>query len=96
MPKDIIQALAAQELYKRDWRFHGELKIWLKPRTQQEMLQGHPTVQFLSFDPKAFETRLFNPPMPARANLLAGIVPEEEIRVKLPPASGAASLSDNA
>lgn len=83
MPKDIFQALAAQELYKRDWRYHGELKIWLKPRTQQEIMQAHPTVQFLYFDTKSFETRLFNAPQ-FRGNLLAGIVPEEEIRVRGP------------
>ncbi len=83
MPKDIFQALAAQELYKRDWRYHGELKVWLKPRTQQELLQGHPTVQFLYFDIKSFETRLFNAQIRG-GNLLAGIIPEEEIRVRGP------------
>lgn len=82
MPKDIFQALAAQELYKRDWRYHGELKIWLKPRSQQELMQAHPTVQFLYFDVKSFETRLFNAQI--RGNLLAGIIPEEEIRVRGP------------
>ncbi|TMW60045.1 hypothetical protein Poli38472_000087 [Pythium oligandrum] len=30
MPKDVLQAYAAQELYSRDWRYHTELKIWLK------------------------------------------------------------------
>lgn len=30
MPKDVLQAYAAQELYAREWRYHGELKMWLK------------------------------------------------------------------
>lgn len=30
MPKDVLQAYAAQELYGREWRYHSELKIWLK------------------------------------------------------------------
>jgi len=30
MPKDVLQAYAAQELYAREWRYHGELKLWLK------------------------------------------------------------------
>ncbi|OWZ20479.1 hypothetical protein PHMEG_0005094 [Phytophthora megakarya] len=30
MPKDILQAYAAQELYSREWRYHAELKTWLK------------------------------------------------------------------
>lgn len=33
MPKDVLQAYAAQELYSRDWRYHVELKIWLKRAT---------------------------------------------------------------
>lgn len=33
MPKDVLQAYAAQELHSRDWRYHGELKIWLKRAT---------------------------------------------------------------
>jgi CCR4-NOT transcription complex subunit 2 len=90
MPRDVFQALAAQELYKRDWRYHGELKIWLKPRTPQEIMQAHSTVQFFYFDAKTFETRLFNPPN--RSNLLAGIIPEEEIRVKVP----SSTMSDSA
>jgi hypothetical protein len=45
-------------------------------------MQAHPTVQFLYFDVKSFETRLFNAQI--RGNLLAGIIPEEEIRVRGP------------
>lgn len=30
MPKDIVQAYAAQELYARGWRYHSERSIWLK------------------------------------------------------------------
>lgn len=30
MPKDVLQAYAAQELYSREWRYHAELKTWLK------------------------------------------------------------------
>lgn len=33
MPKDALQAYAAQELHGRDWRYHGDLKIWLKRAT---------------------------------------------------------------
>lgn len=82
LPKDVLQALAAQELYKRDWRYHSELMIWLKPRAQQDMMQAHPNIQFVYFDTKSWETRSFNAPV--RGNLVAGIVPEEEIRVKIP------------
>ncbi|KAF2395712.1 hypothetical protein EJ06DRAFT_585673 [Trichodelitschia bisporula] len=32
-PRDILQELAAQELYKRDWRWHKELKQWMMKDT---------------------------------------------------------------
>lgn len=85
MPKDVFQSLAALELYRREWRYHGELKVWLKQRTQQEMLQAHPQVQFVYFDPKSFEARLFN--ATGRGNLSAGIVSEEDIRARISPAA---------
>ena len=28
MPKDTLQVYAAKELYKREWRYHKELKLW--------------------------------------------------------------------
>ena len=30
MPRDILQAYAAQELYAREWRYHPELKLWFR------------------------------------------------------------------
>ena len=62
MPRDIIQAFSSQELYRRDWRYHAELRIWLKPRSPQEMMQGHPGVQFVYFDVNTWEARLFTTP----------------------------------
>lgn len=94
MPKDVFQSLAALELYRREWRYHGELKVWLKQRTQQEMLQAHPQVQFVYFDPKSFEARLFN--AAGRGNLSAGIVSEDEIRARISPAALASVTSGNA
>ena len=84
MPKDILQACAAQELYRRDWRYHGELKVWLKARTQQELMQSHPSVQFLFFDSTAWETRLYTAP---KGNVAAGLLSEEDVRVKAPQPS---------
>mmetsp|Transcript_29896 Transcript_29896/g.50012 ORF Transcript_29896/g.50012 Transcript_29896/m.50012 type:complete len:450 (+) Transcript_29896:240-1589(+) len=83
MPRDILQACAAQELYRRDWRFHRDLKIWLKPRTQHELMQSHPSVMFSFFDCQSWETRLFTD---ARGpSVVASLLSEEEVRVKVPP-----------
>lgn len=30
MPRDVLQAYAAQELYAREWRYHRDLKLWFK------------------------------------------------------------------
>lgn len=81
MPRDILQAFAAQELYRRDWKYHGELRIWVKSHTRPDLMQQTP--QFVYFDAKAWEQKYLNPAQ-LRGNLLAGLLPEEEIRVKVP------------
>lgn len=35
MPRDILQAYAAQELYSREWKYHTELKAWFKKDSGQ-------------------------------------------------------------
>ena len=82
MPRDLLQATAAQELYRREWRYHGELKVWLKARGQQELLQGQPSVPFVYFDVSTWEAKLFTAAF--RGNLVAGLLSEEEVRVKAP------------
>jgi len=89
MPRDILQAFAAQELYRRDWRYHGELRLWLKPRTPQELMLGHPNVQFVYWDTTEWQARLFTTAF--RGNIAAGLLTEEEIRVK-PQGQGTAPL----
>jgi hypothetical protein len=82
MPKDIMQALAAQELYRREWRYHGELKIWLKARSPQDLMQSHPTIPFIFFDTATWATQLFTTSF--RGNIAAGLLTEEDVRVKVP------------
>ena len=36
LPKDVLQAYAAQELYTREWRYHAESKLWFKRATPSE------------------------------------------------------------
>jgi len=79
-PKDILQACAAHELYRREWKYHGELKLWLKARSAQELMQGQPSVQFLFFDVGTWEPRLFTSAF--RGNLLQGLLGEEEVRAE--------------
>ena len=82
MPKDLLQACAAQELYRRDWRYHGELRLWMKLRTQHELMQLQVNIQFLYFDVSGWEARLFTTQF--RGNIMTGFLTEDEIRVKVP------------
>jgi CCR4-NOT transcription complex subunit 2 len=83
LPKDVLQAYAAQELYSREWRYHGELKLWFKRAGPSDGLanstSGSP--QFLYFDINSCERRLFNGSM---QNITNGFLPEDEVRVKFP------------
>ncbi|TDH69547.1 hypothetical protein CCR75_005008 [Bremia lactucae] len=120
MPKDVLQAYAAQELYSRDWRYHANLKTWFKrasssdaallngngsastggstngspkagsgsgsigsigsaPSSNAGQLNASTTLQFLYFDIATWERRVFTGNI---NSLSAGLVSEEDIRVK--------------
>jgi len=83
MPRDILQAYAAQELYNREWRYHKELQMWFHRHT--EAVGGvKPTPgQFVVFDTAAWEKRVYNPPAGQSASgLTAGFLTPEEAKVK--------------
>lgn len=81
MPRDVLQTSASLELHRRDWRYHAELRVWLKARSPQELMQGQPNVQYVFFDASAWEARLFTGN--ARAPLANGFLTEEDLRVKV-------------
>jgi CCR4-NOT transcription complex subunit 2 len=56
MPRDIMQAYAAQELYRREYRFHTELKIWMKAAPVNPNVPV-PTAPFVFFDISLWEQR---------------------------------------
>lgn len=78
MPRDAMQAIAAQELYRREWKYHNDLRLWLKLRTQQEILQSHSNVPFVYFDITSWEPKLFTTSY--RGNILVGFLSEEDIK----------------
>lgn len=80
LPRDVLQVTAAQELHRRDWRYHAEMKLWLKPRTPQEQMQSHPSVQYVYFDPNVWEARLFT--TNTRNPLATGFLTEDDLRGK--------------
>lgn len=83
LPKDVLQAYAAQELYTREWRYHGELKLWFKRATSSDGITiSSATPQYLYFDINSWERRLFNGNM--NQNVTSGFLSEEDVRVKFP------------
>ena len=93
LPKDIVQALAGQELCRREWKFHTDLKVWIKARSQQEQQQNHPGVQFIYFDLNGWDIKPFNAAAiksvsngvvdPATINMTTSLLAEEDVRVAL-------------
>lgn len=80
LPKDVLQAYSAQELYAREWRYHSELKLWFKRAHPSDGLAAAPagSTQNLYFDINSWERRVFN----GNVNIASGFLPEDEVRVK--------------
>jgi CCR4-NOT transcription complex subunit 2 len=91
MPRDILQAYAAQELHAREWRYHRDHKAWFKlqaggaPGGAAGGKVGGPPAggaqQWVYWDLGAWESRPYSGPTQA---LVAGFLAEEEVRVRLP------------
>lgn len=58
MPKDVLQAYAAQELYNREWQYHQDLKLWFKRGSPADGLAVNSN-QFIYFDINSWECRIF-------------------------------------
>lgn len=83
MPNDTFQAYATQELYKREWQFHEEHKLWFRRANPGELSAQATGSEQIFFDINVWEQRLFNGN--AQANL-GGLLSEDEIGLKqLPP-----------
>ncbi|KAJ9476646.1 General negative regulator of transcription subunit 2 [Pseudozyma hubeiensis] len=57
-PRDVLQEVAAQELYARNWRYHKELHVWLTKEQGTEPTQKTPTYErgtYVFFDPTVWE-----------------------------------------
>lgn len=58
MTKDTLQVYAAKELYKRDWRYHKELKLWFCRNTDKDNKNGSET-QYMYFDVTTWEKKVY-------------------------------------
>lgn len=66
MPRDQLQTAAALELYRRDWWYHTDLKLWMKLRTPQSTDSAGSAAaavsqqQFVYFDVTTWEARIYS------------------------------------
>jgi len=103
MPKDVLQAYSAQELYNRDWQYHQDLKLWFKRGSTTDGLSTT-TNQYIYFDINSWECRLFSSPhvgslqqrpilinqlrwRPSIENIASGLLREDDVRVKFATSS---------
>ncbi|GAA6014303.1 hypothetical protein JCM10207_005414 [Rhodosporidiobolus poonsookiae] len=57
-PRDAMQEMAAHELYKHNWRYHKELRLWLTKEAGTEPVQKTATFErgsYIFFDPVLWE-----------------------------------------
>ncbi|KAM0751322.1 hypothetical protein T439DRAFT_325465 [Meredithblackwellia eburnea MCA 4105] len=57
-PRDVLQELAAVELYKHNWRYHKELRLWLTKEVGTEATQKTQSYErgsYIFFDPSLWE-----------------------------------------
>jgi NOT2 / NOT3 / NOT5 family len=96
MPRDVLQAYAAQELYNREWRFHRDTKLWFRKESMTvapaagsaAAAAAAGTSEYVYWDVSVWEKRPFAGPLPA---LVAGFLPEEEVRIRPPTAAAPAA-----
>lgn len=72
MPRDMLQAYAAAELYNRGWKYHRDLKTWLILQEDD----GQP--RWVCFNPNSWEKQVYHQPVDT-TNFLT----EDDVRVKI-------------
>ena len=75
MPKDVLQILAAEELYNKKWMYHKDLKLWFT--CNPETMQGYERTGYIYFDLKSWEKRPFKE---ANQSFIQGLMKEEELK----------------
>lgn len=98
LPKDVLQAYAAQELYTREWRYHVESKLWFKRATANSASEttgggNSGSTNNSSSSPAVvpgqfiyFDINTWERRMygNVNTNIAGGFLPEDDVRVKFP------------
>ena len=75
MPRDQLQTAAAVELYRREWWFHSDLRLWMKMRaaTAENGTPASNQQQFVFFDVSTWEARIYSGNSLRTSGFLTGI-----------------------
>mmetsp|Transcript_18943 Transcript_18943/g.54586 ORF Transcript_18943/g.54586 Transcript_18943/m.54586 type:complete len:456 (+) Transcript_18943:244-1611(+) len=81
MPKDALQAYAAQELHNREWRYHVEHQLWFKRAVPGDGIDlGDGSPKYIYFDYRSWDRRHFTGSI---QDLAQGFLAEDDVRVRL-------------
>mmetsp|Transcript_30360 Transcript_30360/g.99140 ORF Transcript_30360/g.99140 Transcript_30360/m.99140 type:complete len:311 (-) Transcript_30360:560-1492(-) len=89
MPSDLFQTMAAQELYRRKWRYHTRLKLWFADAADVETGESVPAGTPVVFDLQRWAVRRYSGE-PLRDG---EFLPASEIHDPSPPAAPGAPQS---
>jgi CCR4-NOT transcription complex subunit 2 len=81
MPKDALQAYAAQELHNREWRYHVEHQLWFKRAVPGDGIDlGDGSPKYIYFDYRSWDRRHFTGSI---QDLAQGFLSEDDVRVRI-------------
>lgn len=81
MPKDALQAHAAQELHSREWRYHVEHQLWFKRAVPGDGIDlGDGSPKYIYFDYRSWDRRHFTGSI---HDLAQGFLAEDDVRVRV-------------
>lgn len=90
MPRDVLQGCAAEELYRRNWRFHKDSKLWFHASHKQAVSSSGdnnavPKVQYVYFDYNTWDRKVFKGDAAA---LQEGFLPQSSVQLNIAKAQG--------
>lgn len=91
MPRDVLQGCAAEELYRRNWRFHMDTKFWFHAshkQTESGDVGTVPQAQYVYFDFNTWDRKIFKGDAAA---LQERFLPQSAVQLNIPKTSQTSS-----
>lgn len=82
MPRDVLQAYAAQELYARQWRYHRDLKTWFKQADVGSTANKSTSPAWSYFDTVAWQVKTYLGKPQGSVSFTSGFLTDDECRAR--------------